>query len=386
MSRPWAFLVATACLLAGACGGGGGPAGPTAPPTPTPTPTPTPEPGYSVSGTVFYDENANGTADPGEDVRFPGVMVDIGGHIGQAAGAGVVTVDGVPAGSQTVSVLVDSLPPYLEVGAPVGVEVPQPAGSMLEIPITLPIGRNSTNVYLAFGDSISAGDGSGDGEGYRFKLALDLGNFWGRATVEDGGLPGSRSDRGAQRIGQVLNHVRPAYTLILYGTNDWNDNHCRGDGFPCYTIDSLRTMIGVARSLQSKPILATIPPANPVYVDRLAAERNVWAEEMNVLVKEMAASENTPVADIHAAFMSEPVLSDLFSDHIHPNDDGYDLIADVFFRTITTARGAAAASWRSGPPALPWTGSLLGAASPAAPLTRERTDRRSSHVSRRPLR
>jgi lysophospholipase L1-like esterase len=313
-------------------------------------------------------------------------MISIGGHTGQAGGGGAVTVDGVPAGSQIVSIQVDSLPPYLEVGAPVSVEVPQPAGSLLEIPITLPIGRNSPNVYLAFGDSISAGDGSGDGEGYRFKLALDLGNFWGRADVEDGGVGGSRSDRGAQRVGQVLNNVRPAYTLILYGTNDWNDSHCRGDGFPCYTIDSLRTMIGVARSLQSKPILATIPPVNPIFVDRLAAERNVWVEEMNVLLQEMAASENTPVADIHAAFMSQPVLSDLFSDHIHPNDDGYDLIADVFFRTITTARGAAAASWRSVPAALPWTGSLQGAASPFAPAGKERTDRRSPHVSRRSLR
>jgi len=314
------------------------------------------------------------------------VTISISGHTGQAGAAGAVTVDGVPAGSQIVSILVDSLPPYLEVGAPVSVAVPQPAGSMLEIPITLPIGRNSPNVYLAFGDSITAGDGSGDGEGYRSKLALDLRNFWGHADVEDGGLGGSKSDRGAQRLGDVLNHVRPAYTLILYGTNDWNDNHCRGDGFPCYTVDSLRTMIGLARSLQSKPILATIPPANPIYVDRLATERNVWVEEMNVLLREMAASENTPVADVYDAFMSQPALPDLFSDHIHPNDDGYNLIADAFFQTITTARGAAAASWRSGPPALPWTGPSQSAVLPAAPAGKGPTEERSPHVSRRSLR
>jgi hypothetical protein len=53
--------------------------------------------------------------------------------------------------------------------------------------------------------------------------------------------------------------------------------------------------------------------------------------------------------------MSQPVLSDLFFDHVHPNNDGYDLMADVFFRAITTARGTAVASGMAAPSALLWS-------------------------------
>jgi hypothetical protein len=57
---------------------------------------------------------------------------------------------------------------------------------------------------------------------------------------------------------------------------------------------------------------------------------------MNELVRPMARQEGALLADLEAAFLREPALPPLFSDHIHPSDRGYEIIAREFFRAITT--------------------------------------------------
>ena len=55
------------------CGGGGSPSSPSSPSTP-PTPS---VPTYSVTATVFYDQNGNGQLDGNDNTRVPGVDVVI---------------------------------------------------------------------------------------------------------------------------------------------------------------------------------------------------------------------------------------------------------------------------------------------------------------------
>jgi lysophospholipase L1-like esterase len=56
---------------------------------------------------------------------------------------------------------------------------------------------------------------------------------------------------------------------------------------------------------------------------------------MNDLIKPMVRSEGAALADGYAAMADSANLAGLFSDHIHPNDDGYRLLAQAFFRAIT---------------------------------------------------
>jgi lysophospholipase L1-like esterase len=202
---------------------------------------------------------------------------------------------------------------------------------------------------MAFGDSITFGEGSSDGEGYVDDLRAQLRSFWGRADMVNEGQPGTRSNAGEARITESLARHRPAYALILYGTNDWNEPACRS-AFPCYTIDSLRSMVQDTRSAGAHPIVGTIPPVNPAYADRSPTERNDWVRRMNELVRQMAAQERAQVAEIHGDFLKEPSLPPLFEDHLHPNDRGYQLISQAFFRAITQPLpGAAAALDDAGP-------------------------------------
>jgi lysophospholipase L1-like esterase len=309
---------------------------------------PTPPPGTPVSGVVFYDENANGVLDAGEVVRLPSVTVSVGTRTGSSTAGGRFTVDGVAAGAQQATLRPESLPAYYAPGTPVSVQAPQ-AGGEIAVPAVMAIGaRARPNVYMAFGDSITWGDGS-DGEGYRGYLAADLRAYWGKSDVINEGAPGTKSNRGEARIATALSRHRPAYVLILYGTNDWNDAECRHE-FPCYTIDALRSIVVQSRDAGAMPVVGTIPPVNPAYTDRPAEERNDWVRRMNDLVRAMARQERAPIAEIHGDFLKQASVPALYSDYLHPNDQGYIVISRSFFDAITKPLAGSAAA--AGPPLL----------------------------------
>ncbi len=332
-TRARALILLTA--LCAACGGGG-PTDPGGGPSASPTP-----PGSPVSGFLFYDENGNGVVDAAEIVRFPSVGVSIGGQTGTTTTGGRFSLPNVPNGAQAAQARADSLPAYFtspatSVSVPVSGDVPVSARLALGT-------RNRPNVYLAFGDSITAGEGSSDDEGYVDDLRAQLRSFWGRAETANDGQPGTRSNAGRARLPGSLSQYRPAYALILYGTNDWNDAQCR-DAFPCYTVDSLRSMVQDTRSAGAFPIVGTIPPVNPSFADRNPTERNDWVRRMNDLIRQMAAQERAPVAEIHGDFLKQPSLPPLYFDFLHPNDRGYALISQSFFRAITQPLAGAAAT------------------------------------------
>jgi len=320
---------------AAACGGG----------SPTdPGGSPTPVPGSPVSGFVYYDENANGTVDPTETVRLPSVGVSVGGVTASTAAGGRFSLPSVPNGSQAAQARPDTLPAYFTPGAALSITVP-PSGEVA-VPAVLALGsRAKANTYLAFGDSITWGQGSSDGSGYADVLQADLRAFWGKATVIQDGEPGTKSNKGESRLGASLNTRRPAYLLILYGTNDWNEPECREE-FPCFTITALRSMVLQARDAGAFPVVGTIPPVNPSYTDRNPEERNDWVKRMNELVRAMAKEERAAVAEVHGNFLKQSSLPSLFADYLHPNDAGFRVIASSFFAAITTPLSASGSARR----------------------------------------
>jgi lysophospholipase L1-like esterase len=289
---------------------------------------------------LFYDENGNGVLDADEAVRIPDAVVDVAGRQGHTAPlTGEVILDGVREGTQMITVR--GLPPYYVAPAPMSIAVPQTAGTTF-VPVTLPIGTNRPNVYLAFGDSITDGEGSSDGGGYASRLEQKLRAYLGAATLVKDGLSATRSNRGADRLPGSL-RVRPAYTLIHYGTNDWNMPECKSH-IPCFTIDSLRSMVREVRSRQGLPILATIIPGNPI-VAAQQPERNMWVAVFDARIRDMAREEDVVVADMEAAFLRAPNFEYgvHYTDHVHPNDAGYEVMAETFFEAIVHPPATAAA-------------------------------------------
>jgi lysophospholipase L1-like esterase len=326
------LLVAAALgLVLSGCGGGGSPGGPT-PPTTTPIAR------APVNVVVFYDEDGDGQSDAGEVVRLPGVEVAIGDATARTAAGGRAVVQASP-GAQTVSLRAESVPAYYVPPFPIATAVPTSADVL--VPLTLPIGSLRPNVYMAFGDSITVGEGSSDGAGYRNRLDQRLIAHLGTSEVVNAGRSGTQTDEGADRVGRNLGIFRPAFTLINYGTNDWNTPECQV-GPPCDTIDEMRELIDHVKDFGSLPVLSTIIPVNPTL---MPPERNDWVRAQNENLRQLARAEGVPVADPARLFFAESNLPSLFADAVHPNDAGYELIARAFFEAITGPRSSSAASF-----------------------------------------
>lgn len=316
------FPLLPVLLLACACGGGngGGPSGPSRVPT------------HTFTAVVFYDEVQNGVIDPQEAVRIPNAQVTVGSVSGRTDGAGRVTLT-VPEGQQTLTVVPDSLPPHYTAAA-LPLTVP-PVGDV-PVATTLPLGaRIVRNKYMGFGDSLTFGT-------YEAQLENLLRAHFGAATVVDEGVSGTRSQAGAFRIADALDYARPAYTLILYGTNDWNELACKDDRFPCYTIDSLRGMIREAKAVGSLPFLATLPPVNVGFNEQAPQDREDWIKKMNDEIRKLGRAEGVVVVDMHKAFTSSANPKALFIDYVHHSREGQNLLAQEFFKAITQRQAASA--------------------------------------------
>jgi lysophospholipase L1-like esterase len=284
-----------------------------------------------VGVVVFHDEDGDGRLDADETARVPGVEVRVGtGAAATAAGSGRALVM-APGGAQTVTVDPATLPPFFTPGAPVPVQVPATAD--VTFPLGLPIGDNRPGVYLAYGDSLTLGEGSSDGAGYVNRLESMLQAHFGSASLFREGRQGRITESGVRFIEDAVNRHRPAYTLIMMGTNDWNLPSCQ-DRVPCEALDNLREMVRLTRGQRSLPVLATIPPVNPA----INAGRNDWVSRMNGLLRTMAAQEGAALADVYAAFQQKEDLPSLFTDQVHPNDAGYQVIAQAFFDGISRPR------------------------------------------------
>jgi lysophospholipase L1-like esterase len=326
--------VALALGLAG-CGGG-------SPTSPGPSPTPV-VPTYSVTATLYYDQNGNGQLDAGEAARVPGVAVVIGAGTGTSApGTGQAVVSGILEGTQNVGLNTGTIPTYYQPEAAPSVQVP--GSTEVRVPLTLPIGSNNPGVYLGYGDSITYGDGSSDGKGYVLKLQSLLAPYFGRAEVQSWGRPGTFSSTGADAMRTTLGWFDPAYVLIHYGTNDWEDQSCQ-DAPPtsCYTIDSLRSMIADSKRRDTLVVLSTIIPSNPTLNP---PGRNTWFDNMNVEIKKLAQEQQVLLCDMNAEFKAQPNLASLYADSVHPNDAGYQVMAQGWFKAITRGRAAAASATR----------------------------------------
>jgi lysophospholipase L1-like esterase len=170
-------------------------------------------------------------------------------------------------------------------------------------------------------------------------LEQRIGAYFNRANVLRLAVGGTTSSEGALRIDRELRDFTPAYTLILYGTNDWNQSACNSDITPCFTQSSIQAMVRSAKARSSLPVVSTIIPANTGFDGRAPEDRNIRVTQQNNQIRDMCRAEGVPVAESYDAFMraSGGNLRGYFVDHVHPNDRGHELIAQSFFEAISRA-------------------------------------------------
>lgn len=178
-------------------------------------------------------------------------------------------------------------------------------------------GDNDANTMLAMGDSITSGSSNPGGTPYPARLAAATGR-----NVINRGNGGSSSSYGAGTVNNNLVQYKPGYLLILYGYIDVA-NGANED----VIIANLRVMVDAARANQTIPVLATLTPVFDSHEMYANGVRSV-----NERIRQLAGSENIPLADVGAALEGQRQL--FLEDGLHPNDEGEQAIASVFFGVL----------------------------------------------------
>jgi acyl-CoA hydrolase len=171
----------------------------------------------------------------------------------------------------------------------------------------------STSNVVILGDSLTYGTGAGSGEDYASILASNTG--W---NIINAGVPGNTSYDGLARLPQILeaheNGEQKIDLLIVeLGGNDFLRHVPEPE-----TVNNLKSILSQAKAKSINTALIAIPKFSPV-----GAAFGALSD--HPLYEKLADETDTPL--IEDLFSDVLAKNSLKADPIHPNAEGYRLVA-----------------------------------------------------------
>jgi lysophospholipase L1-like esterase len=150
-------------------------------------------------------------------------------------------------------------------------------------------------------------------------------------VVTNEGNSGELVADGKARLTQSLNANTPQVLLLQEGANDMTAARPPIDAI----VNDFRAMIRDARSRGVQVFLGTLLPQREggcrAY-DYCDGVNDIVT--LNARLRTLAASEGAVLVDLHQSFDGQTGTL-LGTDGLHPNESGYQKMADVFFNAIT---------------------------------------------------
>ena len=168
---------------------------------------------------------------------------------------------------------------------------------------------SSDAVILAFGDSLTHGNGATTEQSYPAVLEK-LSN----RKVINAGVSGEESGPGLKRLPGLLEQHKPQLMILCHGGNDFLRKKDVGK-----TESNLRTMINLASSKNIPVVLLGVP------------KPGLFLSSANVYEKIAESSNVIFIEDLIADVLSDKSLK---SDTVHPNEDGYRVMADTIYSVL----------------------------------------------------
>jgi lysophospholipase L1-like esterase len=172
---------------------------------------------------------------------------------------------------------------------------------------------------------------AGPSVGYAFKLRTLLADRYtaqaANISMTDEGVPREDVTTGAARLPGVLTRDQPNALLLLEGVNDLNAS--RDAAIPTVKA-GLTAMVRQASRQGVTVFLATLLPQRPGG-QRAFAPTSI--PPANVEIRAIAAMEGAVLVDLFAAFDGQTATL-IGPDGLHPNESGYQHMAETFFVSI----------------------------------------------------
>jgi lysophospholipase L1-like esterase len=198
---------------------------------------------------------------------------------------------------------------------------------------------NSTRIkIMPLGDSITYGQGSSTGGGYRLQLWNDLRvlgfpiDFVGSLQTgpasfdrDNEGHPGWKINQIAAKIVNWLMTYRPQIILLHIGTNDFVKND-----------DPTQAPARLSRLLEL--ITTTLPAATVIVAQILPLPRsarfNAEVVAYNATIPRIVQADVAQEKHVQYVDMYHAVPRSMLPDQIHPDDTGYALMAKIWLHAL----------------------------------------------------
>jgi len=192
------------------------------------------------------------------------------------------------------------------------------------------------DVYIGFGDSITYGyiDSSPAPDlGYVPKLEEILDTTYGDSDVINEGNPAERTLGGLSRINDVLTENNGKYLLLMEGTNDVVTNSITMDT----AAFNLQEMAEVCLDFGVLPLISTILPRDDIWWYIPFYKQRIYT--LNDKIREIPGELKIPFIDMFNEFYyyqdgEQDWRSLLSQDGLHPNEQGYEFMAEKWFGEI----------------------------------------------------
>lgn len=190
---------------------------------------------------------------------------------------------------------------------------------ILLAPAQRPAPPASRPVILAFGDSVTAGNGVPKGSGYPELLQRKLDGLGYKYRVVSMGVSGDTSSAGLARMRYALDS-KPSIVILELGANDGLR------GLPTTRMQAnLEEMVRQFQAAKGRVILAGMTLPRNYTANYVKAFENVF--------KDVSKKYKLPLIP----FLLEGVAGDpkyTLEDLIHPNATGYVLVTDTVMKTL----------------------------------------------------
>ncbi len=162
---------------------------------------------------------------------------------------------------------------------------------------------------ICFGDSLTSGTGASFGMDYPSQLSGLIGQ-----PVLNAGFPGDTTEAALKRLGKDVLSQSPKIVLITLGGNDLKNGVPKDEAFA-----NLKTIV---EGIQAKGALVVVGGISVPLLGRgFDDEYKKLCEQTGSLL----------IPNLFEGIMGN---EDLMSDPIHPNDKGYQIIAERFYGVI----------------------------------------------------